>query len=176
MKKTLALLLALAMALSLCACGGGTEELTVDNIYDYLDIDASVADCEVTEDSHSIGGFGFNSYEGEATVEVSVVNQSDAKFEDVTITCEVCTDVSCISKSARYGWEFNSGNQQTGQEPHTDRNYKTIEISLPYDGNWEDTEDLSLVLYDDGINFIHAPYDFMACYVHVVDVTGKVKK
>lgn len=175
MKKTLACLLALAMCLSLCACGGGTK-LTTDNIKNYLSIKASVSNCEVDKKRDSILGVGVTSYNGEATVEIEVVNQSGATFENVSITCDVFTYVDCIPGPHAYGWEFDSGNEQTGLHPHTDKNYKTITITLPYDGNWSKTEKLSLELYEDGINYITAPYDLSNCYITITDVSGTVKK
>lgn len=174
-KRILVFTLCLALMVSLCACGGG-KKLTTDNINEYLSISATVTDCDVSKDSGSIRGIGYSAYDGEATVKIAVVNQSGANFENVKITCEVSTYVDCIPGPHAYGWEFNNGNKQTGTKAHVDKNYKTVTITLPYDGNWSSTEKLTLELYEDGINYISSPYDLSNCYVTITDVSGTVKK
>ena len=173
MKKALSLILALVMCLSLCACGEEEKEptttlLSTDNVKDYLSFQATVTECEVNEEE----GFLYNDYDGTAKVRLSVVNQGDAKFESVRLTLKLSTKVSCITGPVPYGWEFRVGNKQTGTEPHTDVNYKTVEIVLPNDGNWEETFDLKLALYGDQYRF--APSKLNDCSIEVVSVVGTV--
>ncbi len=175
MKKTLSLIMLTVIVISLAACGSSVK-LTTENINNYLSIKASVSDCNVEKESGSILGIPYNTYNGDATAKIEVVNQSGAKFENVTITCKVYTFVDCIPGPVGYGWEFNNGNNQTGNNPHTDMNYKTITITLPYDGNWDSQENLTLKLYEDGIKYITAPYELDGCYVDIIDVTGTACK
>jgi hypothetical protein len=165
------------MILSLSSCGEKSVEeksveLTVDNISQYLAINAVVTDCNVETDSGSVGGLYYENYNGDATVQIKVVNQSGAKFENVIIECELKTFVDCYP--ACHGWEFNTGNKNSGEESSLDTNTKTIQIILPYDGNWDDTEYLTLEMYDEGHKFITAPWELSNCYINIVSVTGTV--
>ena len=177
MKKIITLYLALVLVLSLCAC---TEkqpseiELTEANIYEYLSIATDVKSSTVDSEKESIMGIGITTHTGDATIDINVVNQSPNHFKNATITCEIYTFVNLYP--AGYGWEFDYGNRQTGTSSNNDENYKAITISLPYDGNWNGTESLSLALYDDGSEFMfQAPAALKSCYLRIVDVKGTVE-
>ncbi|MBQ9762151.1 MAG: hypothetical protein IJV82_03640 [Oscillospiraceae bacterium] len=175
-KKTLSLILAILMCLPICACGNKSESakepvpysLTTENIKDYLAFQTTVTECEVTETPVLM----INTYSGNAKVRLNVVNRSDAKFDNVSITLKISTDVTCIPGPVAYGWEFKLENQQTGKEPHKDTNYRTVKIALPNDGNWEDSFDLELALY--GSKYLLSPSELSSCSVEVVRVTGLV--
>ena len=174
MKKILAVLLALVTLLSVCACGNSESsdkriELSVDNINQYIKLSTEIKDCTINKDSNSILGILYVDYSGNATVKISAVNQSGAKFENVTITCEIYTSVS--SYPIPYGWEFNYGNKNTGKT-NLDKNSKTLTISLPYDGNWSDTESLTLKLYDQSYYATTAPGELYGCYIKILNVSG----
>ena len=172
MKRIISLLIVGIAILSLSSCGEKRVELTVDNISHYLNIDAFVTDCNVETDSGSVGGLKYKNYSGDATVQVKAVNQSGAKFENVIIECELKTFVTCYP--ACHGWEFKTGNKNSGKESPLDKNTKTIKIVLPYDGNWSDTEYLTLEMYDEGKKFITAPLELSNCYLYITNVSGTV--
>jgi hypothetical protein len=179
MKKIIAMFLVLVTLLLVCSCGnsesGNSEsgdkriELSVDNINQYINLSTEIKDCTVNKDSGSIHGVSYVDYSGNATVKVSAVNQSGAKFENVTITCEIYTFVN--SHPIPYGWEFNYGNKNTGKT-NLDKNSKTITISLPYDGNWSDTEALTLKLYGQLNYFMPDPSKLYGCYIKILNVSG----
>ena len=177
MKKLMFFTLALVMLLNLTACGaGGGIELTTDNIKEYVSIKASVVDSEVEKDSGSVGGLYYKNYEGEATVKLEVVNQSGAKFENVSIVCEVYTFPYFNADGPTYGWEFKSGNKQYLNNVADSENYKSITITLPYDGNWSTTENLELVMYTETSKIPVTPSELSTCYVRIVSVSGTAKK
>lgn len=186
MKKVLSLVLTLVMCLSLCACGNNGKEvsdqkqseeitLTTENVENYLSINTNVLDCDITQDKGSVLGLYYKNYEGEAEIEIDVVNRSDATFLDVVIECEVYTYVTCESGDAWYGWEFDYGNVNSGGKTHSDTNRKRITITLPSDGNWYRTEDLTFEAYDDQINFLFGPSELTVCGIDIISVTGTVK-
>ena len=180
MRKALFLLLAIALCLSLCACGEKEEpltekKLTTDNIGSFLNIDANVIDCDIQEEKGSVYGLFYKLFEGDAQIEIEVVNQSDAKFTDVTIECEVYTYVTCETTDSWYGWEFDYGNNNSGGKSHSDKNSKRITIKLPNDGNWSNTEDLTFVAYDSQMNFLFGPSELTICGIEIISVTGTVK-
>lgn len=183
MRKTLSLILALVLCLSLCACGKPEKQpttqtitLTTANIKSYLHIDADVIDCNIDDEQGSILGLYYKNYKGDAEVEIEVVNQSTATFENVTIVCDVYTYVECENTSSWYGWEFDYGNEYSGGKTRSDKNSKRITITLPSGGNWSDTETLSFVAYDDQANFLFGPSELTLCGIDIISVTGTVTK
>lgn len=177
MKTALSLILAILLCFPLCACGNENESakeptlavLTTENIKDYLTFQTTVTECEVNEKDN---GLTYKNFDGSAKVRLNVVNRSDAKFDNVSITLKISTDVTCIPGPVPYGWEFKLENQQTGTTPHTDTNYRTVNIALPNDGNWEDPFDLELALY--GNKYLFAPSELSSCSVEIVRVTGLI--
>ena len=177
MKKLFILILALLMVLSLAACGdegGKKTELTKDNVKDYLAFSSNV-DCNVNTDKGSVGGFGYKNYSGDATAEIKITNQTGAKFENVKlnlklkiITCEVG------KKGLICGWEFKNGNHQEGSTRANYLSYKTISVDLPYDGNWNTSENIELVLYSQWSDLVMAPMKLSNVSIEVVDATGSV--
>lgn len=178
MKKTLALLLALVLMLSLCACGGsgGKTKLTKENINEYLAITSTV-DCNIDTDSGSIGGLGYKNYSGNATADIKITNQSGAKFENVNITLKLEVLTFDANKEGLIcGWEFSSGNKHEGTTMADAINYKTVTVSLPYDGNWSSTEKLELALYSQWSDLLLSPAKLSSVYVSVEEVTGTIVK
>lgn len=177
MKKALSIVLALIMCLSLCACGSSNQPqpitLTTANIREYLSISAAVESCNIDEEKHSFLGITRTIYTGDARVKIQAVNQSGRNFKNVIIKCRISTTVDGMFE-APYGWEFTSGNQQTGTNPLTDENYKIITITLPYDGNWSDTESLSLEFYEASFGFV-SPVKLSDCDIKIMEVTGTVE-
>jgi len=167
MKRIIILAVIVIMALSLFSCGGKRVELTTDNIDQYLDISAVVKDSDVEAVPASIYGAYYKNYEGDATVELQVVNQSGAKFENVEIECELYTHVDLFPICC--GWEFDSGNVNSGTSSNSDKNSKRVRIVLPYDGNWRDTENLTLEIYEGGSM---DPSELSSCYVKILSVSG----
>ena len=176
MRRALSLILALVMCLGLCACGGKKVELTTDNIKEYLSIEATVVNADVDSSSGSVGGFYYKNYSGVATVKLEVVNQSGAKFANVSIVCELYTFPVFYKGGPAYGWEFTSGNQQYLNEVTDSENYKSISISLPYDGNWSTTVNLELELYTSVSKLGVPPSELSSCYVRIISVTGTAEK
>ena len=103
---------------------------------------------------------------------MNVLNKGDAKFESVRLTLKLSTEIYSNLSDAPHGWEFRVGNKQTGTESNKDVNYKTVEIVLPNDGNWEETFDLKLAIYGDQYRF--APSKLNDCSIEVVSVVGTV--
>lgn len=174
MKKIISLLLVITMVLSLCACEKEIP-LTTENIQEYLSVSAIVEDCEI--ESSKI--FGITFYDGKATLKINTFKKSNVTFQNVTIKCKVYTGVETSpSFYELYGWEFNSGNKQTGTTSVTDENYKIITIDLPYNGEWSGKEKLTLEWYEGGT---HRPYElgettWSGYGVEIVEVTGTVVK
>ena len=136
-------------------------------------IGKKTCDCDLTEDSGSVRGIYYEDYSGESTAEITITNQSSARFENVTLTL-------CIYTYGTYshydedvcGWEFTRGSRTEGSGP-TAKTYKTIEVDLPYDGDWNTTEQLELVLYTQWSDLVITPV-LHNVYVEVVDVSGTV--
>lgn len=177
MKKIGLLVMLIGVCLCLAACSSSSsKELTTENIGEYLSIKANVIDSNVTTKNSTVAGIGIKSYSGSSTVGLQIVNQSSAKFENVEITLEVSTDLDTMNVPAWFGWEFNTGNQQTGKASRMDKNYKIIKVALPYDGNWSSTENLSLALYAGSGEYLFTPRELSYCNVKVTNVKGIVKK
>jgi len=179
MKKAIVILLALVMVLSLSACGGGGSnstkktELTKENIEDYLAFTATV-DCSI-DDSGSIGFI--KNYSGEAKADIKITNQTGAKFENVTIKLKLKVLTFNANKSGIIcGWEFSNGNTHEGTTMGDAVNYKTVNVALPYDGNWNTTEQLKLALYSQWKDLVGSPSKLYSVYISVEDVTGTVTK
>ena len=181
MKKTVSLILAFVMCLSLCACSSTDKqteptktELTKSNIEHYLAFTSNV-DCKVETETGSIYGFYYKNYSGSATANIKVVNQSGAKFENVTITLKLYNvTFNANSEGIICGWEFTSGNHFEGSTLANAINYKTITITLPYDGNWSGTETLELALYTQWSDMITSPSKLSRLSYEIVKVTGNV--
>ena len=174
MKKLLALLLALLMCLSLCACGSRKTELTKENIKDYLSFSSTV-DCDVDTDTGSILGFRYKKYSGDATADIKITNQTGAKFENVNITLKMKSlTFDANAEGIICGWEFSNGNKHEGSKRADAINYKTVKVSLPYDGNWSSTEKLELVLYTQWSDLLFAPLELSSISIEIVDVSGKI--
>ena len=175
MRKYTASLLALCLGLSLAACGGGKKtELTKENIGDYLAFTSSV-DCSMDTDSGSVLGLFYKNYSGDAAADIRIINQTGAKFENVTITLKLkAMNFDANQNGLICGWEFTSGNNHEGTSRSDALNYKTIKVALPYDGNWNTTEHLKLVLYSKWSDLIGSPSGLNSIYFEVTDVTGTV--
>ena len=144
MKKALSLILALVMCLSLCACGGGGEssksnevELTTTNIKNYLKISPKVEEVSFNE-----GGLGYIGAKGNADILIETINNSGAKFKDVSITFEVW-----VAGGLRCGWEFTRENNRCNEDHRQAYNYKEITINLSYNGEASSEEELKWVSY-----------------------------
>ncbi|MEE1017603.1 MAG: hypothetical protein U0L27_08035 [Ruminococcus sp.] len=147
MKKILALLLVIIMSLSLVACGGKKEvKLTMDNVKDYLEV-TSQCECDVDNDEGSVKGIYYNNYTGEATLKIKISNKTEAKYENTKVTLYISNvRFTGGSNGVICGWEFSNDNIHEGSGM-SGKNYKTLEVEVPADGNTEVTERLELKLY-----------------------------
>ena len=177
MKKAISLLLAFVMCLSLCACGGGdsdksktTEvELTVANVKDYLRFSAKVEECNFDE-----GGLGYLGAEGDAKILIEAINNSGAKFKDVTITCEIW-----VAGGLRCGWEFTRNNNRCEEDHKEAYNYKVVTITLSYDGEATVEEKLEWANYksEDWSGGKMPVYDELSdddIQINVIEISGTV--
>lgn len=190
MKKTITILLTLIMALSLVACGGGQEieepsseqgiKLTTENIREYLSFDAVVTDCNIEKSTGSTMGMSYNDYSGNATVSVNITNNSGVKFKNVELTFKLYNYVDFLYKNGdKYGWEFSIGNEKNfsnaDEIDRSSENSKVLKVSLPYDGNWNDSLTMNLVQYTSGILSSYAPSEkYCNCYITLISVSGTV--
>ncbi len=133
--------------------------LTKSNYSNYLTIDLSVIDSTASTEYEYIPQLGTGIYvsEGNTTIQLSTINQSGAKFENVSIVCEIT--VSPV------GWEFNNGSSS-----------KKVTLTIPYDGNC--TSSIISLEFDpsvDGSGFPSelADYNFR---VKVTSISGTVVK
>ncbi|MBQ5953673.1 MAG: hypothetical protein IJL47_06530 [Lachnospiraceae bacterium] len=182
MKKLVILFLAIIMVMSLVACGGNTEkeiELTTENIGEYLFFAANVTECNIKGSSGSAMGMGYKDYSGDAKVSISVTNSSGAKFKNVELTFELYNYVDFLYIDGdKYGWEFSSGNEKNFKNAdeidRSSKNSRTLKVSLPYEGNWNDSLTMKLVQYTSGIFSIYAPKESGCnCYIKLISVSGK---
>lgn len=78
-----------------------------------------------------------------------MTNQSGARFENVTLTLELYTVSFNSSRNGIVcGWEFRSGNignVDSNTSIADAENSKRITVNLPFDGDWDSTEQLELV-------------------------------
>lgn len=118
-------------------------ELTTDNVQDYITISKEVS-CSIIKTQSDVYGFPIDTFVGDATLKIHFVNQSDAKFENVSVQLRLSIDVVPDKwKDGEIEWVFSSGNFQNYYESPK-YNYKNITIFLPYDGNYTQTEDLNM--------------------------------
>lgn len=176
MKRLLSLGLIIVLVLSLAACG--KKELTSDNIKDYLSFSSTV-DCDVETDEGfvtiDVYPISYKIYSGEATADIKITNQTGAKFENAKlelklkiITCEANEDgLIC-------GWEFKKGGHKEGSNRGNYLSYKTITVDLPYDGNWNTSEIIELVLYSKWKDLSSAPMELSNVSIEVVSATGSI--
>lgn len=159
------------MTLSLVACGGNSKKetinLTLDNLSEYLTLEANVTESELDKTSQGITG-------GSAEVKITATKQSDISFEAVSIKIEASTGISYFN-GLEYGWEFVSDNKQDTEFEHgisPNNNYKTITLSVPFEGDMETVENLTFVPYRN--YYILTPKELSSVHIKVIDVSGSV--
>lgn len=180
MKRIMSLLLSMLLLMSLCACNKNSAEdvsepeiieLTTENISDYLTINSTLEESTV-EASYILGHEGWS---GESTIKTEIFTQTNAHFENVQLKLRLQIEED-TSWAEIYHWEFDDGNKtdETAGE-YTSRQYKLIDISVPYDGACERTDELSLMIvrfYD--LTKGHDPLTASNISVSVEEVSGNV--
>lgn len=178
MKKALSLILALVLCLSLCACGG-TEEaktesvaLTTANISQYLKVNATVEECNF--DEGEMGSGFYLGAEGDAKILIETINNSGAKFDGVTLTCEIT-----VSGGFTCGWEFTKDNIRSEDEHSREDNSKIITIDLSYNGEGSVTENVKWVNYkgewENQMLLVYDELDNSDVDIEIIEVTGLVE-
>ena len=131
-------------------------KLTTENIDKYLKIEVSALD--YTTDYRKDPAFHMMyDYYGSGTLKISVTNQTSNRFENVTIGLKVKDWLGLADSEddiSGGGWEFDTGNVLEKEEEVLESgtfinwyNSKDFSITLPYDGNWTTTENISYHSY-----------------------------
>lgn len=182
MKRIMSLLLSMLLLMSLCACNkNSTEdisepeiiELTTENISDYLTINSTLEESTV-EASYILGREGWS---GESTIKTEIFTQTNAHFENVQLKLRIQIEEDKPSVVPEiYHWEFDDGNKtDETADNFTSRQYKLVDISVPYDGACERTDELRLMI----VTFYnltkgHDPLTASNISVSVEEVSGNV--
>ncbi len=130
--KVLALMMAVITLLTLSACtskqdtgdskenGKNEIELTADNYKQYLKLKATVIDSNVEER-------GYRIFSGDTTIQVEAINQTGAKFKNVSIHYKVIVE---DSGGMGYTWKFSP----------SEKTEVSGSITVSYDGTGSDTK------------------------------------
>lgn len=137
-----------------------------------MKVNATVEECNFDE-----GEMGTGFYlgaKGDAKILIETINNSGAKFDGVTITCEVT-----VAGGFTCGWEFAQGNIRSEDKPTLEYNSKLVKIDLSHDGTGSVTESLKWENYkgewEDQKLLVFDELDNSDVSINIVEVTGLVE-
>lgn len=129
---------------------------------------------ECNFDEGEMGSGFYLGAEGDAKILIETINNSGAKFDGVTLTCEIT-----VSGGFTCGWEFTKDNIRSEDEHSREDNSKIITIDLSYNGEGSVTENVKWVNYkgewENQMLLVYDELDNSDVDIEIIEVTGLVE-